>query len=104
MSDPQRQLTGKDAVAAALDRDERLGLVLVGRAALDADPDVAALVARAEAAGVPIRVAAPRELERMSHTLPTSPILALRGPPPAPSLDALLRAPGALWVLARIAY
>ena len=99
-----RQLTGPTEVTAALDGGEPLGLVLVGRDALDRDPEIAALVARAQAAGVPVRIAAARELERMSRTLPVSPILALRGPRPSLTLDELMRAPGAVWLLSRIAY
>jgi len=99
-----RQLTGIDAVREALDRGDALGLVMVGREALDLDPAVKELVSRAEAAGINIRVAAPRELERMSRTLPVSPILALRGDAPVATLDELMHAKGAVWLLSRIAY
>lgn len=98
-----RQLTGIDEVSRALDEGLALGLVLVGRDAL-AEPDVVRVVERAQEAGIAVRIAAPRELERMSRISPTAPILALRGRPPCGSLAELMALPGAVWLLARIAY
>jgi len=47
-----------DAVAAALDRGETLGLVLVGREALDADPAVKGNLLVADGAGLFLPVTA----------------------------------------------
>jgi TrmH family RNA methyltransferase len=68
------------------------------------DPRVAALVARAEAAGIPVHAASDASLRRLSKTDPPAEILALVGPDPAASPEQALAADGAAWLLVGVAY
>jgi TrmH family RNA methyltransferase len=96
-----RQLAGIEAAQAALAAGElRLLLVDVSRT----DPQVSALVERARQAGVRVRHATPRVLERLSLASPAPPLLALSGRDPDADLDAVLARRGAVWLLVGVAY
>ena len=97
-----RQLRGVEAIAAALDARRALGLVLVQQD-VD-DPALAAVVERARAQGVPVRVASAAVLRRMTSVGAPAPLLALEGRDPATPLDGVLALDGALWLLLGIAY
>jgi tRNA G18 (ribose-2'-O)-methylase SpoU len=97
-----RQLRGVEAITAALDAGRPLGLLLVRDDA--GDPAQAALVERARAQGVPIRVASASVLRRMTSVGEPSPLLALEGRDPSTPLDGVLALGGALWLLLGIAY
>jgi TrmH family RNA methyltransferase len=95
-----RQLAGVDAAEAALAAGE-LRMLLVGE---PSGPRVAALVARAREAGVRVRTASPRVLERLSLASPVPELLALVGRDPDADLEAVLARRGAVWLLVGVAY
>jgi tRNA G18 (ribose-2'-O)-methylase SpoU len=97
-----RQLAGPAQIEAALAAGERLRLLLVRDGELA--PDAAAVVERARAAGVEVRVSSAAALWRLAKTKPGCEVLALSGRDPRASLDAALAAPGAFWLLAGVAY
>jgi len=97
------QRTGTAEVAAALDAGERLARILVARDAEAGDPEVARVLERARAAGVPIEPASPGDLRRLSLGPPAS-ILALAGRDPGASSRAVMAQPGAKWLLVGAAY
>jgi RNA methyltransferase, TrmH family len=99
---PVHQLRGCAAIAEALDAGRPLGLLLVQHEA--DDPALAALVERARAQGVPIRVASASVLRRMTSVGEPAPILALEGRDPGAPLDGVLALGGALWLLMGVAY
>lgn len=77
-------------------------LVLIARD--EADPELLALAARAQAAGAALWRGGPGDLERMSHGAGAERILALVGPPLATDLAGLCAQRGAIWLLHRAAY
>jgi tRNA G18 (ribose-2'-O)-methylase SpoU len=97
-----QQLRGIEAISTALDAGRRLGLLLVQQDA--EEPALAALVERARAQGVPIRIASASVLRRMTSVSARAPVLALEGRDPAAPLDGVLALGGALWLLLGIAY
>lgn len=99
---PVRQLRGIAAIAAALDAGRPLGLLLAQHDVEDAT--LAALVERARAQGVPIRLASASVLRRMTSVGDPAPVLALEGRDPAAPLDGVLALGGALWLLIGVAY
>src|SRR4029453_1374385 len=102
MTPPRRQLAGVGAVAAALDAGEPVRLLLVAKA--PPHPAAGALVDRAKALGIPVRVASERALSRLSETSPPAEILALVGGPPDADRETVLASGGLLWLLVGLAY
>jgi TrmH family RNA methyltransferase len=103
-----RQLAGIDAARDALERGE-LRLLLVDGAALrgerpDADPRLAGFVERCRAAGVRVRIASARVVERLSLVSPAPDLLALVGRDPDADLESLLARRGAVWLMVGVAY
>jgi TrmH family RNA methyltransferase len=103
-----RQLGGIDAARAALTAGE-LRLLLVDGPALRGeraprDPQLAEFVEQARAAGVRVRIATPRVLERLSLSTPAPDLLALVGRDPDADLDAVLARRGAVWLMVGVAY
>jgi TrmH family RNA methyltransferase len=96
-----RQLAGIEAAEAAFAAGE-LRMLLVDGAARD--PRVADLVARVRRAGVRVRSATPRVLERLSLVRPAPPLLALAGRDPDADLASALARGGAIWLLVGVAY
>lgn len=99
---PRRQLAGPEEIAAALDRGEPVRLLLA--AAEPAQAGVGELLARARAAGIPVRTTSERSLWRLGKTDPPAEVLALVGPPPDADADAVLAAGGVAWLLVGLAY
>ena len=99
---PRQQLSGPDAIAAALDAGAPVRHLLVSRSAQS--EAVAALVERARGAGARVQETSERDLWRMSAQSPPPDCLALVGPDPAPTLDAALAGDGAAWLLAETSY
>ncbi len=97
-----RQLAGPAAIEAALASGERVRLLLVREGELA--PDAAAVVERARAGGIEVRVSSAAVLWRLSMTKPASDVVALVGRDPRASLDEALAAPGPVWLLAGVAY
>ena len=102
MIPPRRQLAGVGAVAAALDAGEPVRLVLVAKA--PRDPAVGALVDRAKALGIRVRVTSERSLWRLSETSPPAEVLALVGGPPDADRETVLASGGLVWLLVGLAY
>ncbi len=98
----RRQLVGAAEVAAALRRRAPLRLLLARPGALD--PASRAAVARAAAAGVPVRRVTTNDLRRMCRVDPPQPLLGLLGPDPGADAATLLAARGAAWLLAGVSY
>lgn len=96
-----RQLAGIEAAEAALLAGELRVLLVVGKGS---DPRLAALIASAREAGVRVRSATPRVLERLSLASPAPELLALVGRDPDADLDAVLARRGAIWLLVGVAY
>lgn len=99
---PRRQLAGPGAIAAALDAGEPVRLVLVAKA--PREPAVGALVDRAKALGIPVRVTSERSLWRLSQASPPAEILALVGGPPDAERETVLASGGLVWLLVGVAY
>jgi 23S rRNA (guanosine2251-2'-O)-methyltransferase len=98
----RRQLVGADALGAALAAGDPVRLVL---AAHDPrDPAVREAVARAEAAGVPVRRTSANSLWRLGPGDEDTELLALVGPDPAASREEAMAAGGAAWLLVGSAY
>lgn len=106
----RRQLHDPAGIEVALATGEPLRLVLVRKGPLSAGARSA--LERCRGAGVPVRSAAAREIERMDAAERTpgqpgpepSEILALVGQDPDARLDEIQAAGGALWLLAGVAY
>jgi TrmH family RNA methyltransferase len=96
-----RQLAGIGAAEAALAAGELRMLLVAGK---PSDPRLADLMARARDAGVRVRTATPRVLERLSLGRPAPELLALVGRDPDADLDAVLACRGAVWLLVGVAY
>jgi len=90
------------AIEAALARGEPVRLVLIAQG--DAPPAAAALAAKARAAGIAVREVGETALRRYAQDTPGASALALVGERPAASVDAILRAGGAAWLLAGVTY
>jgi tRNA G18 (ribose-2'-O)-methylase SpoU len=100
----RRRLSGPSAIGAALDRGASIQIVLCRRGAPDADAEIAAVVARAQASGIELRFASERELLRLTEGAEAAAILALEGPSPRPSLDELMAREGLVLVLVGVRY
>jgi len=98
----RRRLIGGPEIEAALDRGDPLARILI-REDEDA-PEVAALVARGREAGIEVCVESEREMRRMSTSDSATSLLAVGGPPPAESLEELMRAEGLVLILAGLRY
>jgi TrmH family RNA methyltransferase len=99
---PRSQLAGPGEVESALAAGAPVRLVLAS--ACPKDPRAVALVARAEAAGIPVHRASEASLRRLSKSDPPAEILALVGPDPGASPEQALAARGAAWLLVGVAY
>jgi tRNA G18 (ribose-2'-O)-methylase SpoU len=97
-----RQATGPEAVARALEAGEPVRLLLVREGELP--PEASALVERARATGIPVRVASAATLWRYSRTRPAADVLALVGRDPRAPLDAVLAGDDPVWLLVAVAY
>jgi 23S rRNA (guanosine2251-2'-O)-methyltransferase len=101
---PRSQRTGADAIAAALEANEPLRLLMVREGALSTlSTGAQEVLARCQAAGVPIRKAGRREMKRMAAGGEAE-VAALVGPPPDQDLCEVLRGGGAVWLLVGVAY
>lgn len=87
-----------------MDEGAPVRLVLVCRERGPKDARIVALLERALAAGIPVRKGAPREIDRMSRTSPSAPVLGLVGPRPLATDDEIMAGPGAVWLLTRVEY
>ncbi len=96
------RLRGSAAIAAALDRGDAPRLIVVPKG--EPGPAVAALLARAEAAGVAVRRVGERQFERLRQRDPACDALALLGPPPETPFEDVLAGDGAVWLLTRVVY
>ncbi len=97
----RRRLHGEGELRAALAAGEEVRLVLVRQGC--GAPAVAAAVAAAREAGAPVRESSPAVLRRFSPGAPED-VLALVGPPVRADLAGLMARPGAVWLLAGVAY
>lgn len=93
----RRRLAGVAAVAAALDRGDRLRAVVLPRGS--GAPEVEALVERAAAAGIRIDRVGPRKFARLRGSHDAARVLALAGPDPDADLDSVMAQGGAVWLL-----
>jgi TrmH family RNA methyltransferase len=97
----RRQLAGDAEIAAALAAGEVLRLVLLRRGA----PALAqAIAAIARARGIAVIETTANDLRRMSRTPAPCEVLALLGPDPDATLDAVMARPGCAWLLVDVAY
>lgn len=96
------QLAGAAEVAAALDAGAPVRRLLVRRGT--GDPAVAALAARARAAGIPVLEGSAADLRRLSRRDPPEPVLALLEREPGAGADAVFAGAGAKWLLVGAAY
>jgi tRNA G18 (ribose-2'-O)-methylase SpoU len=103
VSEPaRRQVAGAAELAAALSAGEPVRLVLHAREPRDAA--VQAVLERARAAGVPLRVASAQSLWRLGKCSPPPEVMAVIGADPHASPDASLAGSGAAWLLTGVAY
>jgi 23S rRNA (guanosine2251-2'-O)-methyltransferase len=98
----RRYLAGAPAIHAALERDEPVRVLLVGRD--DTSEDVLDLRAEAERRGVALWLGSPGDLRRMTRGPEPERALAMLGPDPRADLDQLLSRAGAIWLLHGVAY
>ena len=99
---PVQRLAGASSIDAALREGAPISFVLVQ---VDAkDPAVPSVVARACAAGMPVREVSANVLRRMSQVDPPVEILAWMGREPEADLGQVLAGSGALWLLVGVAY
>ena len=96
------QRTGVAEVEAALASGEAVSRVFVARG--PAAPEVARLVARARALGIPVESASAGDLRRLSLGTPPAGILALVTRDPGASPETIFQGPGAKWLLVGAAY
>jgi tRNA G18 (ribose-2'-O)-methylase SpoU len=99
---PVRQIRGVPAIEAALARGEPVRLVLVP--SRNASAPAVALAAKARQSGIEVREIGETALLRYSQDQPGVDALALISERPGPSVDAILGAGGAAWLLAGIRY
>ncbi len=106
MVEPTRRQLGSPAeIAAALDAGEPIQLVLIREGGLSTA--ARAVLERCRERGIDYRKASAREVLRLAAEAPAGAppeMVALVGAPPDPSLDDLLDANGAIWLLAGVAY
>jgi tRNA G18 (ribose-2'-O)-methylase SpoU len=98
----RRYLAGGEAIAAALERDEPVRVLLVGRD--DSSPETLALRAAAERRGVALWLGSAGDMRRMSRSAVPERALAMLGADPNAELPELFDRPGALWLLHGVAY
>lgn len=79
-----------------------MGLILVEQGS--DEPELAALLERAAAQGVPVRSVSTAVIRRMTSVGSPSPVLALVGREPGAALEAALAQKGAFWLLVGGAY
>jgi len=103
-----RQLAGIAAAEAALAAGELRLLLVDGTVLRDGrnapDRRLVDLVERARAAGVRVRSATPRVIERLALASPAPEVLGLAGRDPDAELAAVLARRGAIWLLVGVAY
>lgn len=97
-----RQLRGLAAVESALESGEPLALVLL--ASSGASRQAEAFAERARAAGVEVRRVGPSALARYAQDTAGVEVLALQGQRPEATVEAILKAGGAAWLLAGVRY
>ncbi len=100
----RQQLTGPEAIRAALRGATPPRLLLAARRADATDPTLETLCEEAVERGVPVERVSTNDLRRMAAVRPPPQVLALCGPDPVRPFDELLAAPGALWLLAGVTY
>jgi tRNA G18 (ribose-2'-O)-methylase SpoU len=98
----RRQLAGPEEIAAALDAGAPVRLILA--AAEPRGEAARSVVARARAAGIPVRTASAASLWRLGNADPAEEVLALVGPRADAPRGEALAARGAAWCLVGIAY
>lgn len=98
----RRQVAGPAELAAALDAGESVRLVLHARE--PHDPAARAVVERARAAGIALRVASAKSLWRLGKCSPAPEVMAVIGPDPAAPPDEALAGGGVAWLLTGLAY
>jgi tRNA G18 (ribose-2'-O)-methylase SpoU len=98
----RRRLAGTGAIAAALDGETPVRLILVRKEAGGAELE--ALLGRATAAGVAVRRVSGHRFERLRARDASADALALLGDAPGMSLPELMAAGGAVWLLSGVAY
>jgi TrmH family RNA methyltransferase len=99
---PTSQLTGPEAIASALAAGESIGLLLVRKGPLSTEAK--AVVAQAQAAGIPLRMESVNDLRRMGRGTQDSEVLALVGRHPEHDLAQLMAGDGAVWLISGGAY
>jgi tRNA G18 (ribose-2'-O)-methylase SpoU len=99
---PVAQIRGVPAIEAALERAAPVRLVLIPNQ--NASAAAVALAAEARDAGIEVREIGETALRRYSQDEPGVEALALVSERPEASVDAILRAGGAAWLLAGIGY
>ncbi|MFQ5698951.1 MAG: TrmH family RNA methyltransferase [Myxococcota bacterium] len=97
-----RQLRGLEAVERALDAGQEVTLVLLPQRG--ASRRAEALARRARSAGIEVRRIGPPALARYAQDAEGVELLALQGRRPEPTVEAILGAGGAAWLLAGIRY
>jgi TrmH family RNA methyltransferase len=98
----RRQIQGTDSIASALDRSEPLQRIVVREPVADAD--VAALMRRAEAAGVAVQRVTHRHFRRLLADDGDCDAIGLVGPELGASARSVLAGDGATWQLVGVAY
>jgi len=98
----RRQIVGSAAIASALERGETLHRIVLHREADDSR--LLALIGRAETDGIPVQRVGPRHFRRLRQSGGDCDALALVGPAPDTSADAVLAGGGATWHLLGVAY
>lgn len=110
LPDIRTQLCGADEVEAALEAGAPVRLLLVRSDAIQAaggerqQAPLAALIARAEDAGVVVHPTSEAMLWRLAKREPTPDLLGLVGPDPLAPRDAVLGAGGVCWLLVGTKY
>ena len=89
----RERIVGGTAVINAFDAGRPVRALFVLTDA-ESDPDIAEACRRAEALGLPVRRAAEREMRRLSTDGVAPGVLALCGPPPDATLEAVLASGG----------
>ncbi len=103
VSEPaRRQVAGIAELSAALDAGAAVRLVL--HAGEPEEPALIAVLERARAAGIAVRVASAQSLWRLGKCTPAPDVIAVIGPDPAASPDDALAGGGVAWLLTGIAY
>lgn len=98
----RRRWSGAEEIGAAFDRGAAIQIVLAPRSGLSSDD--AALVERARALGIEVRLTSERERLRLTDGRQAETLLALEGPSPRPTLDELMDRGGLVLVLVGVRY